>query len=116
MGVSTLKAILVGKASHCILTDHQPLVSIFNNAVTHFNPRLERWAIKLEPYDVTVMHIPEKINPADYLSKNPVYAAVESRLNRDAEEHVRMVVSEVTPKGITLEELKEETKTTLCCN
>ena len=39
-------------------TDHQPLVMIFSNPVLKPSAHLERWSLRLQPYDVTIRYQP----------------------------------------------------------
>ena len=34
-----------------LVTDHKPLTHIFNNANSKSTPRLERWSLRLEPFN-----------------------------------------------------------------
>ena len=54
-------------AQFSIITDHKLLERIFSNPSARSNVRLERWALKLQPYDFTITYSPGKTNPADYL-------------------------------------------------
>jgi len=54
-----------------IITDHRPLVWLFN--VTDPGSRLIRWRLKLEEYDYEIIHKAGKGNTnADALSRNPI--------------------------------------------
>ena len=59
-------------AQFSIITDHKPLERIFSNPSARSNARLERWALKLQPYDFTNTYLPGKTNPADYLFRYPL--------------------------------------------
>ena len=55
-----------------IITDHKPLERILSNPSARSNARLERWALKLQPYDFIITYSPGKINPTDYLFRHPL--------------------------------------------
>ena len=50
-------------AKFTIITDHKPLERIFTNPAARSNARLERWALKLQPYHFTISYSPGKTNP-----------------------------------------------------
>ena len=54
-----------------IYTDHKPLVSIYANPKSKPPARIERWALRLQPNQVTVIHQKGENNPADYMSRHP---------------------------------------------
>ena len=56
-------------APFTLITDHKPLVHIFNNPKAKPPARLERWNLRLQPYNFTVRYEPGKMNPADYISR-----------------------------------------------
>ena len=49
-----------------------PPVSIFGNPSFKPPPRIERWALRLQPYQLTVHYRKGEGNPADYLSRHPL--------------------------------------------
>ena len=56
-----------------LYTDHKPLEFIYSPKAKP-PPRIERWALRLQPYRFTVIHMPGKTNPADVLSRLPLGA------------------------------------------
>ncbi|GBL98923.1 hypothetical protein AVEN_165739-1 [Araneus ventricosus] len=52
--VKKLQCYLDGHTEFLIMTDHNPLAWLKNNA--SLNPRLTRWALALQPYNYTVVH------------------------------------------------------------
>ena len=54
-----------------VITDHQPLVSLFNNPTSKPSTRIERWLMELQQYRFTVEYHPGASNPADYASRHP---------------------------------------------
>ncbi|XP_053692225.1 uncharacterized protein K02A2.6-like [Sabethes cyaneus] len=53
-----------------ILTDHKPLLNIFNEKSTP-NKRQERWVLRMQSYRYRMVHIPGNNNVADPLSRLP---------------------------------------------
>ena len=49
-----------------IYTDHKPLVTIYGNPSSKPPARIERWALRLQPYQITVKYRRGETNPADY--------------------------------------------------
>ena len=92
-----------------ILTDHKPLVTIFNNGSTQKNPRLERWATKLSPYDAALDYITGTRNPADYMSRHPENVTNDSRASIMAEHQVNYISLKSVPKAMKLEDIAKAT-------
>ncbi len=94
-----------------VFTDHQPLVTIFSNPASKPSARLERWSLRLQPYDVTIRYQPGTENPADYLSRHPLRNVTSnSRQEKVAEEFVNFLAETSTPKAISLTDLKSATR------
>ena len=93
------------------LSDHKPLELIFNHAKSRPPARIERWALRLQPYNFTVVHIAGKTNPADYMSRHPTKMQVHSREESAAEAYINFVTHETTPKTVTLGEISAATLT-----
>ena len=55
-----------------VITDHKPLVALFNNLPSKPSARIERWLMELQQYCFTVEYRPGASNPADYASRHPV--------------------------------------------
>jgi hypothetical protein len=73
--------------------------------------RLERWSLRLQPYDVTIRYQPGTENPADYLSRHPLRDVTpNSRQEKVAEEFVNFLAETSTPKAINLTDLKSATR------
>ena len=94
-----------------IYTDHKPLVSIYDNPSSKPPARIERWALRLQPYQVTVKYRRGDINPADYLSRHPTKHATEtSRQQKVAEEYVSYLTATSTPKALKTQDIEAATQ------
>ena len=94
-----------------IYTDHKPLVSIYDNPNSKPPVRIERWARRLQPYQVTVKYQRGDINPADYLSRHPTKHATEtSRQQKVAEEYVSYLTATSTPKALKTQDIEAATQ------
>ena len=91
-----------------LYTDHKPLEIIYSPK-SKPPPRIERWALRLQPYQFNIVHMAGKTNPADVLSRLPL----ENQPFRErniAEEYINYVTINAVPKSLTLEEIASETK------
>ena len=59
---------LVMGTSFVIYSDHKPLIPLYNNPRSKPLVRIERWSLRLQPYEVEVRYRPGHNNPTDYLS------------------------------------------------
>lgn len=98
-------------AKFSIITDHKPLERIFTNPAARSNARLERWALKLQPYHFVISYSPGKTNPADYLSRHPLANTHPSTASDQAEEYLAFLADHTTPKAMTVAEVKQSTRT-----
>ena len=55
-----------------VITDHRPLVALFNNPAPKTSARIERWLMELQQYRFTVEYRLGASNPADYASRHPI--------------------------------------------
>ena len=87
-------------------TDHKPLEVIYG-------PRsrpcawIERWVLRLQPYDFSVIHRPGRENIADALSRLLHRKVEPDNHQRCTEEYVRFVVVSATPTALTTREIEE---------
>ena len=54
-----------------VLTDHLPLLGMINKPGVKLSPSVERWVLRLQPYDVTLKYQKGADNPADYYVSPP---------------------------------------------
>ena len=94
-----------------VITDHKPLVKMFNDPTHQSPPRIERWILKLQPYEFTVEYKPGDNNPADYLSHHPDKINEQSgREEKVADEYINYIFTNAVPKALTPEEVMVATK------
>ena len=94
-----------------VYTDHKPLVSIFGNPNSLPPARIERWSLRLQPYNATVVYKAGSDNPADYMSRHPYKSTgVASREEKVAEEYINFLTRAAIPKAMTLDELQSGTQ------
>ena len=94
-----------------LITDHKPLEIIFNNGKSRPPARIERWRLRLQPYDFTVTYRPGSNNPADYMSRHPYTEKNEKHFRHDkmAEEYLNFITTNAIPKTMTLTEIANAT-------
>ena len=93
-----------------VYTDHRPLIPMFSNPHSSPPARIERWVLRLQQYDMTVIYRPGKDNPADFASRHPVVTTSCDRAMKVAEEYITFVASASSPVAIDLEVIKEHTR------
>ena len=92
-----------------VITDHKPLVSLFNNPSSKPSARIERWLLELQQYRFTVEYRPGASNPADYASRHPVGDPESHSYDVESEEHISFVARNAVPKAVTLSEIESAT-------
>lgn len=99
-----------------IVTDHQPLVTLYGNPGAKLPLRLERWGMRLLPYQPVVEYRRGRDNPSDYMSRHPLESEKSRQESLVAEEYINFVVSGSIPKAMTASEVIEATNMdpTLC--
>ena len=92
-----------------VITDHKPLVALFNNPSSTPPAGIERWLMELQQYRFTVEYRPGASNPADYASRHPIGDPEAQNYESESEEHVYFVTKNAVPKAITLPEIESAT-------
>ena len=96
--------------SFTLTTDHKPLEVIYGNASSKPSARIERWVLRLQPYNFSVVYKPGKDNSADFLSRHPTFESVSKHANM-ADEYVNLLTLAAVPKAMTMREIQTATNT-----
>ena len=87
-------------------TDHKPLEVIYGPR-SRPCARIERWVLRLQPYDFSVIHRPGRENIADPLSRLLHRKVEPDNHQRCTEEYVRFVAVSATPTALTTRGIEE---------
>lgn len=96
-------------SSSILHTDHRPLEVITNNPKSKPPARIERWRLRLQPYDFIVKYAHWKTNPADFMSRHLIYTPTSVRHSKVTEEYLNFIVEHSVPKAMKLEQIAKET-------
>ena len=108
-GCEHFNTYLLGAPFTTVVTDHRPLETIFNNPKSKPPARIERWALRLQPYAFTVKYKPGANNPADFFSRHPVNTFKLTRHQKQAEDYICSVTADGVPKAMKLQEIQSAT-------
>ena len=89
-------------------TDHKPLEVIYGSPKSKPSARIERWVLRLQPYDFAVVYKSGTDNSADYMSRHPTKFSTRKQ-ERITEAYVNFVARNAVPKAMTLTEIQEAT-------
>ena len=88
-----------------LITDHKPLAVIYGPR-SKPSARIERWVLRLQPYDFEVVHIKGRENTADSLSR--LVPAKQNLEQAEADDdHVRFVAITATPSALSTREIEQ---------
>ena len=88
-----------------LITDHKPLVHIYSNARSKPTPRLERWSLRLQPYDFQIVYEPGASNIADPMSRLSVSSDLPEAIV-DAKDYIGMVSVDAVPHAMSWDEIQ----------
>jgi hypothetical protein len=91
-----------------VITDHKPLVPLFNNPYSKPTTRIERWLLKLQQYKYVIEYQPGKNNPSDFMSRHPLNMT--DNIEQATEEHINLIMNHAVPKNVSLNDIQQATK------
>ena len=72
--------------------------------------RIERWYLRLQPYDFDVIYMNGNDNPSDYMSRHIGNDTKKRNADKtSAEEYVNFLAHHVIPKAMTMQEIQDAT-------
>ena len=99
-----------------VITDHQPLVSLYNNPRKEGPMRVERHRTKLQGFNFTVEYCPGARNPTDYNSRHPLALSsytsqdlADMDMDDDEELYINRVIESDLPDAVTMKVMKDYT-------
>ena len=94
---------LCGLPEFDLVTDHQALKTIYGPR-SKPSARIERWVLRLQPFNYKVIYVPSRENIADALSRLTKVPA--SRGYVHDEEYVRAITLQAVPAALRIEEIE----------
>ena len=95
-----------------LVTDHQPLLTIYKGKKKskRTSARIERWVLRLQPFEFNVVHIPGKSNIADPLSRliKTDSSATLTKSQLEDMAFIRHVALESTPRALTTKQIERD--------
>ena len=95
---------LYGLQEFDLVTDHQALKTIYGRR-SKPSARIERWVLRLQPYNYKVCYVPSRKNIADALSRLTKIPASKGYVHDD--EYVRMITLQAVPVALRIQEIEE---------
>ena len=73
--------------------------------------RVERWRLRLQPYNFTVSYKPGLSNISDYLSRHPIFFYRKSQISQTvADDYVCFVAELAVPHAMSITEIEKATE------
>ena len=88
-----------------LITDDKPLVYIYSNATSKPTPQLERWSLRLQPYDFQIVYEPGASHTADPMSRLPVSSDLPEVID-DAKDYIGMLSVDAVPHAMLWDEIQ----------
>ena len=118
-GILVNKMYLYG-TKFTVVSDHQPLIPLYNSPNRPAPLRVERHRSKLRQFDFKLIFEPGSTSPCDYGSRHPPPSKTYSKEEKeewgieeedeDGEIWVNRVIQDVVPEAVTLAEVREATQ------
>ena len=92
-----------------LFTDCKPVQLIFSNEKSKPPARIERWNLRLQGYNFSVVHTQGSENPSDFLSRHPMQGDL-GKQEAMAEVYVNFISNHAVLKAMSLSEIKQATR------
>ena len=92
-----------------LVTDCKPVELILKKPLCKPPARIERWNLRLQEYDFTIIHTKGVDNPSDFLSQHPC-PDLSKHQEQATSQYVNFMSTHAVPKAMTIEEVKKFTK------
>lgn len=91
--------------SFIVVTDHKPLLPMFNNPTSKPPARIEKWILNLQQYRFQIQYEPGKNNPADFPSRHPEKEGGQ-RVEEDSDHYIAFITHHDVPRAMTITEVE----------
>jgi len=93
-----------------VISDHKPLVSLYNNPQKQAPARIENHRLKLQQYRMTLKYEKRSTNPTDYNSRHAL-PITDQQMKQVTEEivHINAIIDNDIPDAMTFEMVQKET-------
>ena len=95
-----------------VMTDHKPLEHLYNDPKSKTPARIEGWALKLQPYNSTVIYKAGKDNPANYYIEASKYRSPVQQQRSKRDRRIHQLCdhnANAVPKALSVDEIKSAT-------
>ena len=99
---------LQGDPLFTIITDHEPLLYIWKKSSPPL--RIERWGLRLQPYNYVMKYMPGSKNLTGDMSRNPINISGTHRHQKMAEQYVNFIAPSSIPRAMKIEDVKQATE------
>ena len=83
-----------------VITDHKPLVSLYNNPRKQAPARIENHRLKLQQYRMIVKYEKGSTNPTDYNSRHPLPITDQQKKQAHEETfHINAIIDDDNPSS-----------------
>ncbi len=94
-----------------VYTDCKPVQLIFGNLKSKPPARIERWNLRLQGYDFSVVQTKGNQNPSDFLSRH-LHSSEPKNQENMAEDYINFLSGHAVPKAMTLSEIQKQPEQT----
>ena len=105
---------LYGLTDFTVITDHKPLLALYNSYHANMLPRIHRHKLNLQGYNLKLKHEAGKDHPTDYMSRHTsgMLTTTEQKEHKEAElvnTHVNVIIRDDLPAADNLEQMEAAT-------